>query len=250
MQLDGAVAIVTGASRGIGKEIVRALGERHVQVVALDIEPDSLQKTAADVGAEAFVADVRDPAHADAVVQHVLDSYGRLDIVVANAGIGYSGDFATMPAERIGNLVSVNVTAPMLLARAALPSMLEARRGSLVFISSIAGTLLVPTESVYSATKAAVEGFAEPLREELRRTGITVSTVVPTAVRTGFFETRGEAYDRTFPRMIGPERIAAAVVDVIERGAKRRVVPRWLHLAIRIRGIAPGFYRAVSRHFN
>ena len=250
MQLTDSVALVTGASRGIGREIARRLTERHVRVVALDIDPDELHKTAADIGADAFVADVRDPAHADAVVQHVLDRLGRLDIVVANAGIGHSGDFAVMPPERISDLVAVNVTAPMLLARAALPSMLAARRGSLVFISSIAGALLVPTETVYSATKAAVDGFAEPLREELRGTGVTVSTVMPTAVRTTFFQTRGEPYERKFPRMIGPERIANAVLHVIEHDAKRRVVPRWMLLPIRIRGVAPATYRAVSRPFD
>ena len=250
MQLDGTVAIVTGASRGIGKEITRALTERHAHVIALGNESDELDKTAADVGAEGFLADVRDPAHAQAVVQHALDRYGRLDIVVANAGIGHSGDFAVMPPERIADLVSINVTAPMMLARAALPSMLAARRGSLVFISSIAGNLLVPTETVYSATKAAVEGFAEPLREELRGTGVTVSTVVPAVVRTTFFETRGEPYERTFPRMVEPERIASAVVEAIERDAKRRLVPRWIQIPIRIRGIAPRTYRAVSRRFN
>jgi short-subunit dehydrogenase len=250
VQLTGSVALVTGASRGIGAEIVKALSERHVQVLALDIERDELAKTAADAGAEPFVADVRDPAHADAAVQHALDRYGRLDIVVANAGIGYSGDFADMPPERISDLVAVNVAAPMLLARAALPSMLAAKRGSLVFISSIAGALLVPTESAYSASKAAVDGFAEPLRDELRGTGVNVSTVMPTAVRTKFFESRGEPYERKFPRMIGPERIAAAVVRVIEHDKKRRLVPWWIRIPIRIRGMAPASYRAISRHFN
>jgi short-subunit dehydrogenase len=128
--------------------------------------------------------------------------------------------------------------------------MLAQGRGSLVFISSIAGNLLVPTETVYSATKAAVEGFAEPLRDELRGTGVTVSTVVPAVVRTSFFDTRGEPYERKFPRMIGPERIAAAVVDVIAHDRRRRVVPRWIQIPIRLRGIAPASYRAISRHFD
>jgi short-subunit dehydrogenase len=250
VDINGSVAIVTGASRGIGKEITRALVERHAHVIALDIDAEELEKTAADVGADAFAADVRDPAHADAVVQHALDRYGRLDIIVANAGIGWAGNFAVMPPERLANLVAVNVAAPMMLARAAVPTMLAARRGSLVFISSIVGSLLMPQETVYSATKAAIEGFAEPLREELRGTGLHVATVAPAVVRTKFFETRGEPYDRKFPRMIGPERIAAAVVDAIEHDAKRRLVPRWIVIPIRLRGIAPATYRALSRRFG
>jgi short-subunit dehydrogenase len=128
--------------------------------------------------------------------------------------------------------------------------MLAAKRGSLVFISSIAGALLVSDESVYSATKAGIDGFAEPLRDELRGSNVTVSTVVPAVVRTSFFDSRGEPYNRHFPRMIAPERIAAAVVDSVERGTRRRVVPRWLLLPIRLRGMAPASYRALSRRFG
>ena len=250
MDLDGSVAIVTGASGGIGLAIARALTEKHTQVIAVDIEADELAKTAADIGADAFAADVRDPEHAADVVQHALDRYGRIDIVVANAGIGWAGLFSEMPVQRISDLVAVNVAAPMLLARAAVPSMIAAQRGSLVFISSIAGSMLVTDEAVYSATKAAVDGFAEPLRDELRRHSITVSTVVPAAVRTRFFDSRGEPYGRRFPRMVTPERIAAAVVDCIENGPRRRVVPRWILLPIRIRGIAPTTFRAIARRFG
>jgi short-subunit dehydrogenase len=250
VELAGSVAIVTGASRGIGLAIARALTERHAQVIAVDIEADELAKAAADLGAEAFVADVRDPSHADSVVQHALARYGRIDVVVANAGIGWAGQFAEMPVQRLSDLVAVNVAAPMLLARAAVPSMIAAQRGALVFISSIAGALLVTDEAVYSATKAAIDGFAEPLRDDLRGSNITVSTVVPAAVRTSFFDSRGEAYGRQFPRMIPPERIAAAVVDCIEHGTRRRVIPRWTVVPIRIRGIAPRTFRAIARRFG
>lgn len=250
MDLDGSVAIVTGASGGIGLAIARALTERHAQVIAVDVAADELAKTAADIGAEAFVADVRDPKHADDVVQHVLDRYGRLDVVVANAGIGWAGLFSEMPVQRISDLVAVNVAAPMLLARAAVPSMIAARRGAVVFISSIAGSMLVTDEAVYSATKAAVDGFAEPLRDELRGHNVTVSTVVPAAVRTRFFDSRGEPYGRRFPRMVTPERIATAVIDCIDNGTPRRVVPGWILLPIRLRGIAPATFRSIARRFG
>jgi len=250
MRIDGAVAIVTGASGGIGRAIAQALAERHAQVIVLDVQADKLQKCAADLGADAFPADVRDPGHAEAVVRHALDRYGRIDIVVANAGIGHAGRVDAMNPERIRDLVAVNVTGPMLLARAALPSMLAARRGSLVFISSIAGSLLVKDEAVYSATKAAVDGFAEPLRDELHGSGVNVSTVVPAVVRTSFFDSRGEPYGRRFPRMIPPERIADGVVEVITRGKKRRVVPRWFLIPMRVRAMVPGLYREVSRRFS
>ena len=105
-------------------------------------------------------------------------------------------------------------------------------------------------EAVYSATKAAIDGFTEPLNDELRRTGITVSTIVPAVVRTKFFDSRGEPYDRRFPRMIPPERIATAVIDCIEHGTRRRLVPRWIKVPIRLRGIAPSSYRAISRRFG
>jgi short-subunit dehydrogenase len=250
VQLDGSVAIVTGASRGIGAAVARALVEHGVRVVAVSDEHDELTTTAASVGAEPFDADVRDPAHADAVVAHALAAYGHVDIVVANAGIGHAGAFADMPADRIADLLAVNVRAPMLLARAALPHMLEAGRGSLVVVSSIAGALLVPRETVYSASKAALDAFAEPLREELRGTGVTVSTIVPAVVRTGFFDSRGEPYTRRFPRPISPDRVADAVLDAITRGTPRRVVPRWFIVPIRIRGIAPTAYRALARRFG
>jgi short-subunit dehydrogenase len=155
-----------------------------------------------------------------------------------------------MTVERIDDLVAVNVRAPMLLAHAAIPIMQQQDSGAVVLVSSIAGALLVPRESVYSATKAAVEAFAEPLREELRGSGITVSTVMPAVVATGFFDERGEPYARRFPRPQPPERAAAAVVRAVERGSDRIVVPPWFAVPLRIRGAAPRVYRALSRRFG
>lgn len=250
MNLDGAVAIVTGAARGIGAASARALTARGVKVIALSLETDELVETAKEIGAVPISADVRDPAHADDVVARALDTFGRLDLVVANAGVGHYGPFAEMSAERILDLVAINVRAPLLLARSAVTPMLEQHRGSLVFISSIVGALPVPHEAVYGATKAAIDAFADTLREELRGSGVSASTVCPTVVDTLFFRDRGEPYVRSFPRPINADRIASAVVAAAEQGKARYVVPRWMSLPMRIRGVAPTSYRAISRPFS
>src|SRR5947209_2021103 len=250
MELAGRVAIVTGASHGIGHATAKALAARGATVVVAGLDDDALSALAGEIGGSWLGVDVRDPAHADDLVKRALDQHRRVDIVVANAGIGHAGDVAEMTAERICDLVDINVRAPFLLARAALAPMLAQRSGALVFISSIAAGVLVPRESVYSATKAAIEAFAEPLREELRDTGVTVSTVAPGVVYTRFFDDRGEPYERRFPRPIGPEVIANAVVRAIEDGRRHTVVPRWLGIAPRVRAIAPRVYRTLARRFG
>jgi short-subunit dehydrogenase len=108
----------------------------------------------------------------------------------------------------------------------------------------------VPGESVYSATKAAVESFAVVLREELRADGVGVSTVLPGVVDTGFFERRGVPYDRRFPRPMPPERAARAVVAALESARERTVVPRWLALPAWLAAAAPGPYRALARRLS
>ena len=250
MELAGKVAIVTGAAHGIGRATAVALAARGATVVVAGLDDDALAALAREIGGSWLGLDVRDPAHADDLVKHTLDRHGRLDVVVANAGIGHAGEVADMTPARICDLVDINLRAPVLLARAALGPMQAQRGGALVFISSIAGSVLVPRESVYSATKAAVEAFAEPLREELRGTGVTVSTVAPGVVATRFFDGRGEPYDRRFPRPVTPEVIAAAVVRAVERGRRHQVVPRWLAVAPRVRAVAPSLYRTLARRFG
>ena len=250
MQLAGKVAIVTGASHGIGRATAKALASRGATVVVAGLDDEALASLADEIDGSWVGLDVRDPAHADDLVKHALDRHGRVDVVVANAGIGHAGDVADMSAERVCDLVDINLRAPILLARAALAPMLAQRSGALVFISSIAAGVLVPHESVYSATKAAVEAFAEPLREELRGTGVTVSTVAPGVVDTRFFDDRGEPYERRFPRPVRPEVIGTAVVRSIEDGRRHTVVPRWLGIAPRVRAIAPRLYRTLARRFG
>jgi short-subunit dehydrogenase len=250
VELRGAVAVVTGAAGGIGVATVAALRGRGVTVVAADRDRERLRLACAATGATPFDCDVRDPAHAAELVSFTEHTHGRVDIVVANAGIGHAGDFPAMPTARLVDVVDVNVRAPLLLARAALPAMVERRTGTVVLVTSIAGSLLVPRESVYSATKAALEAFAVPLREELRGTRVHVSTVVPSVVATAFWEGRGEPYQRSWPRPVSAERVAGAIVEAVEAGRTRVVVPTWFLLPMHVHRLAPRLYRAVSRRFG
>jgi NAD(P)-dependent dehydrogenase (short-subunit alcohol dehydrogenase family) len=243
VELARRVALVTGASRGIGAATCAALTRRGAVVVAAGRDETALAGVAA---ASTVVADAADPDAAPALVAAAVDRHGRLDAVVANAGIGWAGEFAGMDPARITELVDVNLRAPMLLARAALPVL--RRPGALVFVTSIAGLVGVPGETVYSVTKAGLETFATLLREEVD--GVTVSTVAPGAVDTGFFTTRGVPYDRSFPQPIPPGQVAEAVVEAIATGRERRVEPRWLAVPARLSATAPKTYRALARRFG
>jgi NAD(P)-dependent dehydrogenase (short-subunit alcohol dehydrogenase family) len=243
IDLDGAVVLVTGASHGIGRAVAAALADAGAVVVAAGRDEKALAEVRA---ASTVVADVADPGAAAALVATAIARHGSLTAVVASAGIGHAGPFAEMEPARITALVDVNLRAPLLLARAALPVL--RRPGALVFVTSIAGLVGVPGETVYSVTKAGVETFAALLREEVD--GITVSTVAPGAVDTDFFTTRGVPYDRGFPRPIPAAQVAEAVVDAIATGRQRRVEPGWLAVPARLSTTVPRTYRALARRFG
>jgi len=251
VQLRDAVVIVTGAASGIGRATATALADHSAAVVAVDRDGDALAKLAADIGCLSVEVDVTDPSHGDTVVAQTFARHGRIDAVVANAGIGYVGNFAEMPPELITTLLDTNLRAPMLLIRAALPRMLDqGRGGAIVITTSIGAGVPVPTEATYGVSKTALESFATALRGEVRSAGIKVSTIQPGVVHTAFHDARNEPYDRRFPRPIPPERVAAVILDVLASGAERRTVPRWLEVAVRFNRTAPGLFAKLSRRFS
>jgi short-subunit dehydrogenase len=230
--------------------VAEALADQGVLVVAVGRDSGQLAEVAARTGGASLECDLRQPGSAERVVAHALATYGRVDLLVANAGLGFAGDVAAMTPEALAELVAVNVTAPLQLARACLGPMLAQGSGRLLFVTSIAGALGVPGETVYSASKAAVEMFADVLREEVRADGITVSTLLPGVVATDFFEQRGVPYDRRFPRPMPPERVAAVAVRLLVSGRRSAVCPRWLAFPIRLRAVAPRLYRRLERRFG
>jgi len=248
--LEGAVVLVTGASGGIGAAVIAGLVARGAVVLAAGRDPAATRRVAVGAGALPLVADLASPDGPAALAAEATAVRGRVDALVAGAGIGWRGALPDMPADRVDQLLAVNLRAPITLTRALLPGMLDRGRGRVTLLASIAGLTGVANESVYAATKAGLIVFAESLRLEIAGTGVGVAVVSPGAVGTDFFARRGAPYDRRFPRPVHPDRVARAVVATVERERDEVVVPRWLAVAPRVRALAPRAYRSLARRFG
>ncbi|MFG2161843.1 SDR family NAD(P)-dependent oxidoreductase [Streptomyces olivaceus] len=244
-------ALVTGASSGIGAAVARRLEEEGGwRLVLTGRDPVRLREVAQDTRATAFAADLTLPGADRQLTDFTLATTGRVDLLVAGAGVGWAGEFLEMPPHTVDEVLDVNVLATLRLVRSVLPGMVRAGSGRVVLIGSLAGSVAVRDEAVYSAAKAAVGTFADALRYELRGTGVGVTHVVPGVVDTPFFERRGAPYQRSRPRPVPPERVAEAVRVAVARGRDEVYVPSWLRLPCRVRGAAPGLYRRLAARFG
>lgn len=244
------VALVTGASSGIGAATARRFAAGGWQVLLNGRDEGRLKETATGTSGIVLPGDLATPDGPRLLAESALGAVGRIDLLVAGAGIGWAGPFATMPHTAIDRVLTVDLNATLHLVREVLPAMVAAGRGRVVLIGSVAGTVGVRNEAVYSAAKAGVAAFAEALRQELRGTGVGVTHIVPGPVDTPFFERRGTPYQRTRPRPTSPGRVAGAVWDAVRRGRDDVYVPSWLTLPGRVRGVAPALYRRLLHRFG
>jgi NAD(P)-dependent dehydrogenase (short-subunit alcohol dehydrogenase family) len=251
--LAGLRVLVTGASSGIGAAVSSALAGRGARVFGTGRDEGALE------GARGwFVAtlarDLTEPGAAAAVVAAGADALGGLDVVVSNAGAGWSGPFESMTPDELDWLLDINLRAPVHLAHAASKYLHESDAGGqLVLIGSIAGLVGVPYEVAYSAAKSGLRGLAESLRAEWHGAGpsgasaLTVTLVSPGVVGTPFFTRRNQPYARTWPKPLPVETAASAVIGAIERRQLDVVVPAWLRVPARLSGGLPSLYRLLSR---
>ncbi|MFC7990961.1 SDR family NAD(P)-dependent oxidoreductase [Streptomyces pilosus] len=243
-------ALVTGASSGIGAAVARRLSAEGWRLVLSGRDADRLRRVAEPAPADVFPADLTRPGAERRLTRFALEHTGRLDLLVAGAGIGWAGDFAAMPPRALEEVVEIDLLATLRLVRQVVPHMLAAGSGRVVLVGSLAGTVAVRQEAVYSAAKAGLSAFADALRYELRGSGVAVSLVVPGVVDTPFFDRRGAPYRRSWPRPVPPERVAGAVWSAVSRGRDEVYVPGWLCVPARVRGAAPGLYRRLAAVFG
>ncbi|MDQ4048573.1 MAG: SDR family oxidoreductase, partial [Actinomycetota bacterium] len=189
-ELHGRRALVTGASGGIGQAIARALHARGATVVLTARRAEILERLSGELGEriETVPADLTDGE----AVRSLGERSGHVDVLVANAGLPASGPLLGFEPDQIDRALDVNLRAPMQLARALAPAMVERGDGHLVFMSSIAGKVANPGSSLYSGTKFGLRGFAFALREDLHGTGVGVTTIFPGFIReAGMFHDAG-----------------------------------------------------------
>jgi 2-dehydro-3-deoxy-L-rhamnonate dehydrogenase (NAD+) len=183
--VNGRVAIVTGAARGIGLAAAALLAERGARVAAVDVDADRVHAEALRVGAEPFVADVTGRADVERVVGEVELRLGPVDILVNNAGIaGRSVPTWDLTDEDWSSVVALNLTGPFLCCRAVLPGMRERGWGRIVNVASIAGKEGNPNAVPYSATKAGVIGMTKAIAKEVATDGVLVNCITPAVIRT------------------------------------------------------------------
>ena len=239
MDLQGRTALVTGASSGIGLATAVAMARAGATLKLTGRDRAALEEVAHRTRGSFLGADLAEPGALDGLTEWA----GPIDVLVNNAGFGLAGPLASAAPEEIERLIRVNLTAPVLLARAFLPAMLDRGSGHIVNVASVAGHVGVQGEAVYAATKGALIAFGESLRYELQGSGVGVTTVSPGVIATKFFEREGLPYTRRFPRAVSPERVARAVVMAIRRNQAQVFVPAWMAFPVWLRGAAPWLYR-------
>jgi NAD(P)-dependent dehydrogenase (short-subunit alcohol dehydrogenase family) len=244
-RLEGRRVIITGAARGIGARLASRLHERGARVALLGLEPEGLERVAADCGgAPWFECDVSDRRQVDDAVQGVVERLGGLDVAVANAGVGAQMVLIDGDAEVWDQTFAVNLMGSFNLVRAAGPHVAH-RDGYFLLTASLAAALHLPLMSAYCASKAAVESLGDSLRIELRPSGARVGVAYYSELDTDM-TSRGFGTEAAKRTPLGSGRLPVApvgpAIDALERGIRRRarriVSPPWVAAILPIRMLA------------
>jgi len=255
--LPGQKILITGAARGIGAESARRLAARGAQVALVGLEPEEMERVAAQCGGGSFAieADVTDRDDLENAVEEAAERMGGIDCVMANAGVASAGYVRNTDPEAFERVVEVNLLGVWRTVRAALPHVMKSR-GYVLVVASAAAVLHGPGMAPYAAAKAGAEAFADSLRAELHHHGVDVGVAYLLWIATdmvagadahpamaGFRSKLPGPFKTTHP----VSKVGDAVVDGIENRRRWVTVPQWLRVLIPLRGIAGPLIEAASR---
>ncbi|MFG2925608.1 SDR family NAD(P)-dependent oxidoreductase [Streptomyces sp. NPDC048305] len=245
------VVLITGASSGIGAAVASRLAAAGRWELLLNgRDEDRLGAVAASTAGVSLPMDLASQDGCLRLAEAAQKHSGRVDALVAAAGLGWAGAYQDMTPAALERLVKVNVCAVLHLVHLLLPQMVARGAGRLVLIGSVAGRFGVRGEAAYAATKGALVPFAESLRYELQDTGVQICLVQPGPVDTPFFARRNAPYTRSWPRPVPAGQVAAAVENALTTKRDEITVPRWLCGPARLQGMAPHLFRRLAARFG
>jgi len=245
---------ITGASSGIGALIARFAAEQGAIPILTARSESKLREVSATLPGKhgMMILDVTDEQSVRTVAQRIVDEYGRIDVVVNNAGYGLFESVEDMQLSDYEGIMNVNYFGVVRCTKAALPHMRAAGSGQILTVASMAGKFATAKSAGYAASKHAVLGFMNSMRQELRGSGITVSSVNPGPIDTPFFETADPdgTYVKSVDRFIlPPEKVAREIVRVIEKRKEELDLPRYLGFVVRLYGLMPRMLDKLAGRF-
>ncbi|HLH29385.1 MAG TPA: SDR family NAD(P)-dependent oxidoreductase, partial [Acidimicrobiales bacterium] len=226
----GRVAVVTGASSGIGAALARELARRGTDVALVARRAERLEWVLADCrpaapGSRSYPADLSDPEGAARLALRIWDEMGPIDVLVNNAGIPMRRAVQRLTMDEVRRAMAVNYLSPVAMTLALLPRMLERRQGVVVNVSSLGGRLGIPHEAAYCGSKFALAGWSESMAADLAGTGVSVRLVLPGAIDTEIWDQPGNEDPLYAGPKEPPEGIAAAIADAVEGSRFEHYVP-------------------------
>ncbi|WP_341257277.1 SDR family oxidoreductase [Gordonia malaquae] len=247
IDVDGAVVVITGGARGIGAATAELFASRGAQVWIGDVDADVAAQTAARLGIRSAHVDVTSHSSWTGFVETVIGEAGRIDVLVNNAGVMPVGPFEDESDATTDLMLDVNVRGLLLGMRAVLPLMRDAGVGHVINVASLAGMIPLPGMVTYNASKYAALGASLAARREYDGTGVTVSAILPSAVRTELAS--GAKLGGVLPT-VDPEDVARAIVRSVRVRAPRTSVPGWIAPGwVLVDAFVPEFIERIARRF-
>ncbi|MNI26576.1 putative oxidoreductase [compost metagenome] len=251
MEIQHKVILITGASSGIGALLAQSVAAKGAIPILTARSVDKLQEIAARIPGEhaVFPMDVTNPVQVEETIQQIVDIYGRIDILINNAGYGIFEKFSEAPLEHFEEMMNVNYMGTIRCTKVVLPIMLKLGAGHIVNIASMAGKMGSAKSTGYSATKHAVLGFTNSLRQELVGTGVGISAINPGPIRTPFFDKAdpsGDYVKNVGWFMLQPEKVVDEIIHAIEKNIPEKNMPRMASIGVKLFHLFPRIFDRIA----